>query len=336
MVLLVTGGTGLVGSFLIEIIKENSALVDQGCRVLVRNSQSKIEIENLGLTPVKADLNDTQSLKKAIVDVTSVLHLAARADDWASWNDLYKANIEGLENLVEACRYGNSDPFLVHVSSTGVYGHFIPSYPINESYKLDPTSQYQKSKYYQEKYLWKLREEERWDNFSILRPPSIIGPRDQKTISEMYKAVYEGRFPILRGGRMYATFIHPKDLSNAILLLDKNKVKSRGKAYNLKSFECRIIDFLDYAVKLINPEKQPKHLNYRLVYTAAVLSELYSKLTGKKTLLNRYRVTKFAKSRRYDDSKIRSSLGFTPDKDMETTLNESYDWLIKHNYLPPS
>ena len=56
-------------------------------------------MKNLGLNPIKADLNDVESLKKAITDVTTVLHLAALADDWASWEDLYRVNVQGLENL---------------------------------------------------------------------------------------------------------------------------------------------------------------------------------------------------------------------------------------------
>jgi nucleoside-diphosphate-sugar epimerase len=335
LVLLVTGGTGLVGSFLLEVIAENPALMDRGCRVLVRNSESKVRVEKLGLKPIKADLNDINTLKEAIIDVTTVLHLAARADDWATWNDLYHVNVQGLENLVLSCRNGNADPFLVHTSSTGVYGHYIPDHPIDENFRFKPTSIYQKSKYFQEKHLWKLENEEGWDNFSILRPPSIIGPRDHKTIGEIFKAVYRSKFPILRGGQMYATFMHPTDLSKALLFLEELQSKSKGQAYNLKSFECKMIDFLNYTVELINPANPPKPINYRLVYTLAVLSEAFSKLTGRKTTLNRYRVTKFAKTRRYDDSKI-TKLGFVPEKDMKTTLDESYSWLTENGHFPPS
>ncbi len=335
MVILVTGGTGLVGWFLLEKIASTPSLHEKGCRVIVRNSESKERVEKLGLSPVKADLNDVPSLKKAVEDTSSVIHLAARADDWASWNELYKANVEGLQNLISVCRNTNTDPFISHTSTTGVYGHYIPSTPIKETYQFNPTSIYQKSKYYQEKYLWKLKDEEGWDNFSLVRSPSIIGPRDTKTISEVFRLVYEHKFPILRGGNMYATFIHPVDLTTALLLLDSSKSNSRGQAYNIKSFECKMIDFLEYVVKLTKPDKPPSSMNYRLVYTIALLSEFYSKLTGRKTNLNRYRVTKFAKTRRYDDTKIRTELNFSPEKTMEITLDESFTWLTEQGLFPP-
>jgi nucleoside-diphosphate-sugar epimerase len=335
MVFLITGGTGLVGSFLLEKIASDPSLNEIGCRVIVRNAEGKKKVEKLGLNPIKADLNDISSLKIAIKDVTSVIHLAARADDWASWKELYRANVEGIENLVSVCRSANTDPFISHTSSTGVYGHYIPSTPITETYRFHPTSIYQKSKYLQEKFLWNLKDQEGWNNFSLVRSPSIIGPRDTKTIGAIFKAIYEHKFPILRGGYMYATFIHPYDLVIALLLLVSNKSHSKGHGYNIKSFECKMIDFLEEIVNLVNPSKPPSPMNYRIVYTVAVLSELFSKLTGRKTTLNRYRVTKFARSRRYDDTKIKTDLGFNPEKNMKITLQESYDWLTSNGLFPP-
>lgn len=334
MVFFITGGTGLVGSFLLDSIADNPELKAQECRVLVRDESSKQYIEKLGFNPIKADLTG-RSLKSALTDVTTVIHLAARADDWATWDELYRVNVKGLENLVTSCQNVNTDPFLAHASSTGVYGHFIPSTPIDENYRFNPTSSYQKSKYLQEKYLWDLKEKEGWSNFSLVRSPSVIGPRDRKTIYEIFMAVYKGKFPILRGGNMYATFIHPFDLSLAMLLLDRHKSKTKGEAYNIKSFECRIIDLLDYIVKIIDPIKKPKSMNYRLVYSVAVLSEIYSKIFGKKTTLNRYRVTKFARSRRYVDSKIHKDLNYKPEKSMEITIDESYEWMINEKLFPP-
>lgn len=334
MVLLVTGGTGFVGSFLVEILADTHRNEDYNIRVIVRNTESKTVIETLGLIPIKADLNDPSSLKDALRDVDVVYNLAALADDWAGWTELYKVNVAGMRHLIDACLRSNTDPFLAHVSSTGVYGHYIPATPINESHPFNPTRIYQKSKAHQENCIWEVSSSQGWDNFSIIRPPSVIGPRDKKTIFSIFKAVYENKFPILRKKPVFTTWIHPLDICQALLLMVKKQQNSQGQAYNLKSFECLLIDFINYIVHTINPPKLPQHLNYRLVYTLAALSEIYAKITGKKPTLNRYRVTKFASSRRYNDQKIRDQLGFTPQKNMETTIQESFVWLQKHGYLP--
>ncbi|MFX1517826.1 MAG: NAD-dependent epimerase/dehydratase family protein [Promethearchaeota archaeon] len=336
MVCLVTGGTGLVGNFLLEMLAENFHYENSQCRVLIRSSDDKVNIQKMGFNPIKADLTDSSSLRKALEDVDIVFNLAALATDWAGWDDLYKVNVKGMNNLVESCLANNNDPFLIHTSSTGVYGHYIPSIPIDETYKFNPTSIYQKSKYLQEKAIWNVSEDNGWKNFSIIRPPSVIGPRDMKTMFGIFKAIYEQKFPILRKGAGYLTFIHPYDLCSALLLIDEKKELAKGEVYNLKSFECKLIDFLNYVVKKIDPPKLPKHRNFRFVYTVAVLSEIYAKLTGRHTTLNRYRVTKFAFSRRYIDNKIKNELGFHPEKSMEVTIDEAYEWLLHQNLFPPS
>lgn len=336
MVFLVTGGTGLVGSFLVEMLANDTNYDNRECRIIVRTPESKETVKNQGLIPIKADLNDPISLRSALKDVDVIYNLAALATDWAGKKELFKVNVEGMKNLLEACLKTKTDPFLIHTSSTGVYGHYIPENPIDENYRFDPTSIYQKSKYYQEKAIWDIHTEEGWKNFSIIRPPSVIGPRDTKTILGIFKAVYERKFPILHDGKGYLTFIHPRDLCSALLLLYEKRSRAKTQAYNLKSFECQLIDFLNYIVKTINPPTPPKNMNYHLLYTIAVLSEVYAKLTGKNTTLNRYRVTKFAFSRRYNDQKIRKELGFKPQKTMEETVDESYHWLTQHDLYPLS
>ncbi|NHJ01044.1 MAG: NAD(P)-dependent oxidoreductase [Candidatus Heimdallarchaeota archaeon] len=331
MVLLVTGGTGLVGSFLVEILAKDENY--QGSRVIVRNQESEQSIRNYGLIPVYADLNNLDTLKTAIKDVDGVLNVASLASDTVGWNDLFRVNVEGMKNLVTACMKGNNDPYMAHVSSTGVYGHYIPKYPIDESYKFNPTSIYQKSKYLQEQVIWEAHHQEGWDNFGILRSPSVVGPRDTKTMLRIFEAIYQRKFPIFRNGVSYLTFIHPYDLSKALLLLYKEK--PHAEAFNLKSFECKLKELMDYVIIKINPPKVPKKMNYHLVYALAIFSEAYTKITGHDTTLNRYRVSKFGQSRRYIDTKIRS-LGFEPQKTMKQTIDEAFDWAVENGLFPPS
>lgn len=104
MTILVTGGTGLVGSRLLK------RLVDAGveCRALVRSGKEL----PAGVVPVDGDILDPHSLAKAVEGVSSIVHLAAvfRTPD----NDLiWKVNLEGTRNLIDAARPTR----LMHVSS---------------------------------------------------------------------------------------------------------------------------------------------------------------------------------------------------------------------------
>ena len=151
---------------------------------------------------------------------------------------------------------------------------------------------------------------------SILRSPSTIGPGDLKTFYRMCIAVKNRKFPQAGGGENSLTFIDVEDLSQALTLVGayKNHKIATDKAYNLYSFRIILRELLNYLVAEFNAQ-EPKKINYRLAFGMAVLSEFYSKVTGKKTTLNRYRIRKFGASRRYDMSMIekdRSNAGNIP------------------------
>ena len=78
---LVTGGTGFLGSHLVE------ALLSRGenVRVLIRFTSKKDQLKSLGVELVYGDLNDIQSLKQAMQNIDRVYHSAAFATDWGTW-----------------------------------------------------------------------------------------------------------------------------------------------------------------------------------------------------------------------------------------------------------
>lgn len=92
MTILVTGGTGLVGSRLLK------RLVEAGveCRALVRAGKKL----PAGVTPVEGDILDPASLAKAVKGVSAIVHLAAvlRTPD----TDLiWRVNLEGTRSLMQ-------------------------------------------------------------------------------------------------------------------------------------------------------------------------------------------------------------------------------------------
>ena len=77
---LVTGGTGFLGSHLVEALAARGEEV----RALVRSSSDKTHLESLGVELVYGDLNDLQSLKAAAQGADCIYHCAALAADWGS------------------------------------------------------------------------------------------------------------------------------------------------------------------------------------------------------------------------------------------------------------
>ncbi len=99
MNVLVTGGTGLIGSHLLE------HLLARGYRVrcLVRINSNRIFIQNKGVEIVYGDILDKSSLESAIKGVEYIYHLAAVSKRSIPREEFYRINVSGTKNLLNAC-----------------------------------------------------------------------------------------------------------------------------------------------------------------------------------------------------------------------------------------
>jgi len=161
--ILVTGGTGLVGARLLP------RLVEEGwdCRALVRNGKTVPD----GVTAVEGDLFDTASLTQALKGVSAVIHLAAvfRTQD----TDLiWKSNLEGTRNLIDAAKMSAPDTRFIMSSTTNVCNADNP-HPAREGDAINPQQPYPASKVASEKLL-----QGSGLNWSIIRFPFVYGDQD--------------------------------------------------------------------------------------------------------------------------------------------------------------
>jgi len=160
---LLTGVTGLVGSRLLP------RLVDAGheCRALVRGD---VELAP-GVTPVRGDLGDPASLRRAVEGADAVVHLAAlfrTGDEDAIW----RANLEGTRNLVAASETAAPDARFVGASTGNVYDADALR-PARETDACTPTAAYPASKLAAEELL-----RASGLTWSILRLPFVYGDGD--------------------------------------------------------------------------------------------------------------------------------------------------------------
>ncbi|MCL4367562.1 MAG: NAD(P)-dependent oxidoreductase [Actinobacteria bacterium] len=136
MTILVTGGTGIVGSRLLRRLAD--AGVD--CRALVRAGK-KVPA---GVTPVEGDILDPESLPQAVQGVSAIIHLAAllRSPDTAA---IWKVNLEGTRNLIATARLHAPEARFIMASTGLVYNPDIPR-PARENDPAAPTAAYPASK----------------------------------------------------------------------------------------------------------------------------------------------------------------------------------------------
>ena len=202
--ILVTGGTGLLGThLLIELCKgdekiraikrerSNLALVEQlFCFYNAENGKqlfSKIEW-------IDADINDIIELEDAFEGVDTVYHCAAVVSfDPKDYTRTDKINREGTANVVNCCLDAKVKK-LCHVSSTAAIGRTKESEVITEknSWKNTPeNSWYAISKYNAEREVWRGIEEGL--NAVIVNPCVILGPSDwNSSSSSLFQTAAKG------------------------------------------------------------------------------------------------------------------------------------------------
>lgn len=176
MKVLVTGGTGFVGSHLVRLLLEKQCQV----RALVRATSPMDNLRGLDVELVTGDLSDPDSLGKAVAGCQRVFHCAADYRLWAkNVLDIYDTNVKGTASLLKACRHAGVERTVV-TSSVAAVG--IPaSGEGNEDTPVgleNMIGHYKRSKYLAEQEAWLAAQS--GDPVVIVNPSTPIGERDIK------------------------------------------------------------------------------------------------------------------------------------------------------------
>ncbi len=206
---MVTGGTGFIGSHLIEkLVSKNW---DVTC--LVRPTSQTEFLKTLPVKLIVHKGDDVESLESAVKGQDYVFHLAGRIRP-ASRATFDKANHQLTKNLVQACLKGNTGlKRFVHVSSISAAGPSLPGQFSEENQAPSPNSEYGRTKLKGERAV-----QDAWDIVpsTIIRPPNVYGPRQQET-ELLIKLIGKRIVPILKDKGETTSLIYVRDLVDGIL-----------------------------------------------------------------------------------------------------------------------
>lgn len=202
-----TGGTGFVGSHLVDTL----CAAGIRPRVLVRDPASPRWIGGADADLVEGSLADTTRLAQLVDGAGTVIHLAGvlragREEDF----DL--GNRVGAANLVEAVRTAAPQARFVHISSLAAAGPSTDPAGVSPDDPPAPISAYGRSKLAGEREVAALGDERRW---CIVRPPAVYGPRDTD-ILEFFKMAARGVAGIPAGER-WLTLAYVGDVVRGII-----------------------------------------------------------------------------------------------------------------------
>lgn len=334
--ILVTGGTGLVGSHLLyNLLKTNDKV-----KAIYRR-EHKLELvkkvfayftsdhESLyqKIEWINADITDLPSLQKAFKNVDYVYHCAAFVSfEPDKYHQLRKINIEGTANVVNIC-VSNKVKKLCYISSIATIGRRQnPQELITEDTNWnqdDDNSVYAITKYGAEIEVWRGAQE--GVDTVILNPGIIIGPGlwNSGGSSSLIKKIHQGMSYYTHGVTAY---VDVNDVVRTMILLMQSPIKNErfiAISENLSFKEFQHKTALALGVKPASKEATPFILSigWRLDW----LSRL---LTGKRRRLSK-QMTKSARSiTKYDATKIKNTLDFE-FKPMQVSIEESCQLFLK-------
>ncbi len=220
MQVLVTGGAGFIGSHTVE------QLLDAKISVRVLDNFSTGSRQNLPthslLEIQEGDICDEQAVKKAMEDISHVLHLAAQVSVQASVEDPVRScstNIGGFVNVLQAARDFRVQR-MVYASSAAVYGQ-PRRLPLSEEDRAEPCSPYGLEKLVNDQYAALFAQE---FDLSLLglRYFNVFGPRQDPrspyagVISKFIAMIEQGQsLSVFGDGEQTRDFIFVKDIAKA-------------------------------------------------------------------------------------------------------------------------
>ena len=254
---LVTGGCGYIGSQLIRDLADDNGVVVRILDNLQREGYAALM--NLPAEGqyefVEGDILDPLTVRRSLVDVDAVVHLAAvvrtpLSFDHPAWTE--QVNYWGTVQLVEACLESGVKRF-IFASSASVYG---PGGPFEETAPCRPIGPYAQSKLRAEHAVFSAIE--RGLEPTILRFATVFGYAP----SIRFDAV-ANRFAYLTGlgrpltvygtGEQMRPLVHVRDASAAVQFCLAHPSETVGEVFNVVGTNVRVLDLVE-AVRTVRPE----------------------------------------------------------------------------------
>ena len=244
---LVTGATGLVGSHVVERLRNDGWQV----RALVRDPSRAAWLERWGTELAVGDTLDATTLPRAMAGCAVVFQTAAAVTADGGWEAFRHPNVDGTRNVVDAAAAAAAR--LVHVSSVAVYGASARYGAAGDKTSedtplapLDEHSYYARSKRESERLVLDAHAEGRlWA--TAVRPDVVYGPRDRQFVPRLARLLRFGVAPVIGGGHTTLAVVHAANVADGMTRAAMHDAAG-GRAYNLANdFDVTAAEFFRFA-----------------------------------------------------------------------------------------
>ena len=322
MKILITGGTGFIGSRLaLKCLHEGHSV---RTLALQRNGPEEAnarEIAAAGGDVIEGSVTDAQTVEHACRDIDLVYHLAAAQHETnVPPRHYHDVNVTGTRNVLQAA-LNNGVRRVVHASTIGVYGN-SPRAPVDDAAPLEPDNVYGVTKLEGERIAHEYAAQL---PVVVVRVSETYGPGDRRLL-KLFKALKRRRFVHIGSER---NVHHPIYIDDLIAALQCAAVHPEAAGATFVLAGPRPLttqDMIDAICRVVGAK--PPRLRVPLgplQVTASVMEKVLPPLRIQPPL-HRRRLDFFIKNFQFDGHAARAILGYLPTTDFCEGVRRTAEW----------
>lgn len=278
MKILVTGGGGFLGTWIIkELLKNPTYLVTNFSR------HNYSHLEDLGVPTIRGDLRNVDEVEHAVSQgFDAIFHVASIVGMWGKSSEFDAINVEGTRNIIESAQKHNVSR-LVYTSSPSVVfgrgGHKGADESL--AYPSEHLSDYARTKAQAEQLVLSAHA----DHFRTcaLRPHLVWGPGDQFLIPRVIQKARVGKLKLVGNGENQVDIIYVENAAKAHVMafeaLSTNPSVG-GQAYFLGQGPIKLWDFIAQVLKKAEVDPIDSQISTRSAYFIGAALEKLWKIAG--------------------------------------------------------
>ena len=323
MRLLVTGGTGFIGSHLaLEGRRRGAEVVVLGLGDRPEEQANIALLSGAGVEVVPGSITDPARCTEAARGATHMFHLAVAMREGGKRDEFFeRVNLDGTRHLLEAAATAGVERF-VYCSTIGIYGHRAPGITQEDSPRA-PGNIYERTKVAGEQ-LVRNYAATRGLPIVILRPADVYGPRDQRLL-KLFRGVSQGSFPLFGSGDGRRHMVYVDDVvSSFFKACERDEAIGEGMIVAGPEV-CTLRELIELVRRTVGS----KRFGYRLplapmLAAAAVVEDLCTVLHLDPPIYRR-RMDFFRSDAEFDTSRARRVLDWAPTVSLADGVRRTFE-----------